>query len=79
MLGWSAEAALTTPIPHLQLAVDGAVEWEMRRNGKEPEESQAQAEPPDAETTMSEIKRLFRGVGAKGKKRQKGRRKVSGR
>lgn len=62
MLGWSPEAAMTTPFPLLQLALRGGMEWELRRNGQHVPEDDAPHpdEPPDRETLMNRIKKQMR-------------------
>jgi len=61
MLGWPPDQVLTTPIPWLQLAIDGRMEWEMRRNGQDPEESRShqRQSAPDPEKVQQQIKAAF--------------------
>jgi len=61
MLGWTPEQALTTPIPWLQLALDGRTEWEMRRNGQDPATARKRQSAPDPEQVKSDIQRVLGG------------------
>jgi hypothetical protein len=61
MLGWTPEQALLTPIPWLKLAIDGRIEWECRKNGKEPPKRKRQS-GPDPEKVQQDIKAALRGI-----------------
>lgn len=67
-LGWTPEVALTTPIPQIELAIDGLVDWTKKTNpwgSGEPE--------PDPETVNDRLKGAFRAMGARKSERTQDR------
>lgn len=71
MLGWTPEQALLTPIPWLKLAIDGRVEWECRKNGKEPPKARKRQSAPDPEKVQQQIKAAFGGLARRNERKQK--------
>ncbi|MDZ7711710.1 MAG: hypothetical protein U5L06_00655 [Rhodovibrio sp.] len=79
MLGWSPEAALITPIPWLQLALEGVTDREMRRNGKEPPDRRHGSKPRESNRikVQQQIKVVLGGrARAQARRRQSGRPKA---
>lgn len=70
MLGWTPEQALLTPIPWLQLAIDGRVEWECRKNGKEPPKTRKRQSAPDPEKVQQQIKAAFGGLARRNRRKR---------
>ena len=76
MLGWTPEQALTTPIPWLQLAIEGRVDWECRKNGQEPATARKRQSEPDPEVVKRQIKTALGGrAKAQARRRERSRRK----
>jgi len=77
MLGWTPECVISTPIPWLQLALDGRTEWEMRRNGQDPAEAsnRKRQSEPDPEKVRSDIKRILGGRAKAQRQKRESRKK----
>jgi hypothetical protein len=64
-LGWSPEAALTTPIPQIELAFEGFIDCKIKTNpfgSGESDSGQRQQKPPEPERVQQDIKSALRGM-----------------
>lgn len=72
-LGWSPEAALTTPIPQIELAFEGFIDCKVKTNpfGSGDSEGGRQQKPPEPDRVQQDIKSALRGMAsARAKNRQ---------
>jgi hypothetical protein len=63
-LGWSPEAALTTPIPQIELAFEGFIDCKVKTNpfGSGESDGGQQQKPPEPERVQQDIKSALRGI-----------------
>lgn len=63
-LGWSPEAALTTPIPQIELAFEGFIDCKVKTNpfGSGDSEGGQKDKPPEPERVQQDIKSALRGM-----------------
>jgi hypothetical protein len=79
-LGWSPEAALTTPIPQIELAFEGFIDCKIKTNpfgSGDSDGSQRQQKPPEPERVQQDIKSALRGMASARKAGRQPRRRSS--